>query len=172
MVKIRKRLKIVLLISLLIGRNPSNHLNAKVLPKQNTVLVVNSLRGGSKLLKYPKNFNEQYHILLKKYFPDSKKRVEYERSQHRLFMKVTNKIYLERMYDPNKSVKEVLRSLSRKEYESIKYSRGKGFYAYKRHYRTRPNIYDNRESFLIKMHNKKYRERFLKSLEVDIFDEY
>ena len=61
-------------------------------------------------------------------------------------------------------MKDKMRLLSPQEHDAINYFTGQGFYRSQQDFRTEPNIFDTRESFLIKMHNESNRNRFLKSL--------
>jgi hypothetical protein len=61
--------------------------------------------------------------------------------------------------------------LSPEEQDAINYFTGQVFYRSQQDFRTKPNMFDTRESFLFKMHNESNRNRFLKSLqESDYFD--
>ena len=61
-------------------------------------------------------------------------------------------------------MKDKMRFLFPQEHDAINYFIGQGFYRSKQDFRTEPNIFDTRESFLIKMHNESNRNSFLKSL--------
>lgn len=50
------------------------------------------------------------------------------------------------------------------EQDAIDYFLGRRFYRRYQDSSTKPNIFDNRQSFLIKMHNKEMRMDFLESL--------
>ena len=52
---------------------------------------------------------------------------------------------------------------SEKELDAINYFEGKGFYARYQDSSVAPNIYDTRQSFLLKMHDISSREKFLQS---------
>jgi len=58
-----------------------------------------------------------------------------------------------------------MKLLSPEEHDPINYFTGQGFYRSQQDFRTEPNIFDTRESFLIKMHDESNRNRFLKSLQ-------
>lgn len=62
------------------------------------------------------------------------------------------------------SMKDKMKLLSPQERDAINYFTGQGFYRSQQDFRTKPNIFDTRESFLIKMHDESNRNRFLKSL--------
>jgi hypothetical protein len=49
------------------------------------------------------------------------------------------------------------------EQDAIDYFLGRDFYQTHQDSSVKPNIFDNRQSFLIKMHNKEMRMNFLKS---------
>ncbi len=55
--------------------------------------------------------------------------------------------------------------LSPEEQDAINYFTGQGFYSSQQDFKTKPNIFDTRETFLLKMHNESNRDRFLKSLQ-------
>jgi hypothetical protein len=61
--------------------------------------------------------------------------------------------------------------LSPEEQDAINYFTSQAFYRSQQYFRTKPNMFDIRESFLLKMHDESNRNRFLKSLqESDSFD--
>lgn len=62
------------------------------------------------------------------------------------------------------SMEDKMKLLSPKERDAINYFTGQGFYRSQQDFRTKPNIFDTRESFLVKMHDESNRNRFLKSL--------
>ena len=51
-----------------------------------------------------------------------------------------------------------MKLLSPEEHNSINYFTGQGFYRFPQDFRTEPNIFDTRESFLIKMHDESNRD--------------
>ena len=53
------------------------------------------------------------------------------------------------------------------EKDAIKYFRGEGLYPYHQNFKTVPNIFDARESFLLKMHDESNKNQFLKWLQKD-----
>lgn len=54
-------------------------------------------------------------------------------------------------------------SRTKDEQDAIDYFSGSGFYRREQDPTVKPNIFDNRQSFLIKMHDKEMRMNFLKS---------
>lgn len=61
-------------------------------------------------------------------------------------------------------MKNKMRLLSPEEHDVLNYFTRQGFYRLQQDFRTESNIFDTRESFLIKVHNESDRNRFLKSL--------
>jgi len=61
-------------------------------------------------------------------------------------------------------MKDKVKILSPQESDAIDYFTGQGSYCYLQDFRTEPNIFDTRESLLIKMSDESNRNRFLKSL--------
>ena len=57
-----------------------------------------------------------------------------------------------------------MKVLPLQERDAINYFTDKGFYRSKQDFRTIPNKFDPKESFLIKIHDQANRDRFLKSL--------
>ena len=53
---------------------------------------------------------------------------------------------------------------SPEEKDAIAYFQRTGFYKYYQKIEKRPNIYDTRETFLLKMHNPEIRDNFLNAL--------
>lgn len=159
MTKILKQILIVLLFGVLVGFNLSNNSKPEFNSDKNSITLVNSLRGGGNR-KYPSNFDKNFHRILRKGFPDSKIRVEFEKYQLEFY----NSAYLKLYGSLNLSMKEKMKLLSPKELDAINYFRGQGFYRSQQNFKTEPNRFDTRESFLIKMHNESKRNQFLKSL--------
>ena len=103
-------------------------------------------------------FDLSFHMRLEKYFPDWNTRIIYQGER-------------EKFYDSAmKKRREALRlrtkenwSLTDQEQDAIDYFSGRGFYEEHQDLRKKPNIFDNRQSFLFKMHNKEMRDNFLKS---------
>lgn len=154
-----KRIVIVFLFGLLVGLNLNNSSNPEFNSDENSITLLNSLRGGGNR-KYPSNFDKNFHQILRKGFPDSKRRIEFEKSQLEFYNSARSKLYRA----PTLSMKDKMRLLSPEEHDAINYFTGQGFYRSQQDFRTESNIFDTRESFLIKMHNESNRNRFLKSL--------
>jgi len=53
---------------------------------------------------------------------------------------------------------------TREELDAMDYFHGTGFYKQYQHPKQKPNIFDTRQTFLIKMHNPVLRNNFLNSL--------
>jgi hypothetical protein len=157
--KLLKRIVIVFLFGLLVGLSLNNNSNPEFHSEDNSITLINSLRGGGNR-KYPSNFDKNFHKILRKGFPDSKRRIEFEKSQLEFYNSARSKLYRA----PTLSMKDKMRLLSPEEHDAINYFTGQGFYRSQQDFRTEPNIFDTRESFLIKMHNESNRNRFLKSL--------
>jgi hypothetical protein len=136
-----------------------NYSNSEFNSNDNSIILVNSLRGGGR--KYPRNFDKNFHRILKKGFPDFQRRVEYEEAQLKLYNSARLKLY---RAPYTLTMEDKMKSLTPEERDAINYFTGQGFYRDQQHFKTQPNIFDTRESFLIKMHDEETRNRFLKSL--------
>ena len=149
----------VFLFSILVGLSLNNNSNSEFNSNENSITLVNSLRGGGNR-KYPKNFDKNFHRILRKGFPDSKRRIEFEKSQLEFYKSARSKLYK----TPSMLMKDKMKLLSPQEHNAINYFTGQGSYRSQQDFRTEPNIFDTRESFLIKMHDESNRNKFLKSL--------
>ena len=159
MTRFLKRIVMVFLFGILVGLSLNNNSNSEFNSHENSITLVNSLRGGGNR-KYPRNFDKNFHRILRKGFPDSKRRIEFEKSQLEFYNSACYKLYR----TPTMSMKDKMKLLSPQERDAINYFTGQGFYRSQQDFRTKPNIFDTRESFLIKMHDESNRNRFLKSL--------
>lgn len=157
--KLLERIVIVFLFGLLVGLGLNNNSNPEFHSEDNSITLINSLRGGGNQ-KYPSNFDKNFHKILRKGFTDSKRRIEFEKFQLEFYNSATSKLYRA----PTLSMKDKMRLLYPEERDAINYFIGQSFYRSQQYFRTEPNIFDTRESFLIKMHNESNRNRFLKSL--------
>jgi hypothetical protein len=126
-----------------------------------------SIRGGGfsnkgNRSRKPKNFDANFHRILQKGFPDWERRIEYEKRQRELYESAQKKL---KMSPIGISSSEKLSELfSLEEKDAIAYFQGTGFYAYCQKLEERPNVFDTRETFLLKMHNPEMRENFLNAL--------
>ena len=159
MTRFLKRIVMVFLFGILVGLSLNNNLNSEFNSNENSIIFVNSIRAGGNR-KYPKNFDKNFHRILRKGFPDSKRRIEFEKSQLEFYNSARYKLYK----TPTISMKDKMKLLSPQELDAINYFTGQDFYRSQQDFRTKPNISDTRESFLIKMHDESNRNRFLKSL--------
>ena len=80
MTRLLKRIVIVFLFGLSVGLSLNNNSNSEFNSNENSITFVNSLRGGGNR-KYPSNFDKNFHQILRKGFPNSKIRIEFEKSQ-------------------------------------------------------------------------------------------
>lgn len=120
-----------------------------------------SVRGGASNLnkKKPKNFDANFHRILQKGFPDWEKRIEYEQKQRELYESAQKKLKMNPIV-----ISSSEQLFSTEEKDAIAYFQGTGFYADCQRLEERPNVFDTRETFLLKMHNPKMRENFLNGL--------
>lgn len=119
-----------------------------------------SVRGGAfKFKKKPKNFDANFHRILQKGFPDWERRIEYEQRQRKLYESAQKKLKISTI-----GISSSDKLFSPEEKDAIAYFQGTGFYADCQRLEERPNVFDTRETFLLKMHNPKMRENFLNGL--------
>jgi hypothetical protein len=115
--------------------------------------------GQDENLNIIQKMDPDFHRRLEKYFPDSEERMAYQKSQTEFYksaMRKKNEIIKLRMVDD-------LNFYSEKELDAINYFEGKSLYARCQDPSVAPNIYDTRQSFLLKMHDISSREKFLQS---------
>ncbi len=125
--------------------------------------MVEQLRGGESshsflhFLGKRKNFDIAFHRRLEQHFPDWQERMDYQKRQEEVYKSAMRK---------KKEIKR-LRLLensdfyTKEELDAIAYFKGTGKYAKYQDSRTKPNIFDSRQSFLLKMHDESLRNEFL-----------
>lgn len=123
------------------------------------VLTVNP--GGSQddILNNKKRIDLSFHHRLEQYFPDWDRRMDYQKRQEKFYksaMRKKREIQRLRMLETPKSY-------TKEELDSIDYFQGTGFYKKHQDPKVKPNIFDTRQSFLLKMHDDKLRNEFLDS---------
>ena len=102
--------------------------------------------------------NIKTHRQLEKYFPDWKERIDYQKDRERVYQSAMRK----RRESARLRLKEDF-ALTKDEKDAIDYFSGRGFYAPHQDPSVPPNIFDTRESFIIKMQNPEMQLKFLKS---------
>ena len=120
-------------------------------------VVVVQFRGGGS--SDSQKMDSDLHRRLEKYFPDWEERMNYQEKQAEFYKSAIRKkreIIKLRMIDDSSLYSE-------KELDSINYFEGKGYYGRCQDPSVAPNIFDTRQSFLLKMHDTSAREKFLKS---------
>lgn len=177
-IKIRKTMKLIQFIfcSIFIGFNEiikfsikkpmialllilSFWVNSLPLPDENIVRnnSVTLIVDGEK-----RKFDLAFHIRLERYFPDWNTRITYQQEREELYKSAMRK---RREALKIRSKENLI--LTEQEQDAIDYFAGKDFYKEQQDLRKNPNIFDSRQSFLFKMHNKKMRDNFLKSYNQD-----
>lgn len=92
--------------------------------------------------------------------PDWEARMDYQKKQEKFYKSAIKKqTELKRL-----RIKDTSGFYTKKEENAINYFHGKGFYAKQQDPNVKPNIFDTRQSFLIKMHNPVMRKNFINSL--------
>ena len=115
--------------------------------------------GSSDRIGIVRKMDSDLHRRLERHFPDWEERMTYQEKQAEFYKSVMRKkreIIKLRMTDDSSLYSE-------KELDSINYFKGKGYYARCQDPSAAPNIFDTRQSFLLKMHDTTAREKFLKS---------
>ena len=97
------------------------------------------------------------HRRLERFFPDWEERIAYQKNREKVYKGAMRKR------------REVLRlgqkenfDRTKDEQDAIDYFSGRALYKEHQDLRIKPNIFDSRQSFLFKMHNKEMRDNFLK----------
>ena len=97
---------------------------------------------------------------MEQHFPDWNERMNYQKKQEKFYKSAIKR---------KKELKR-LRVLDKKSYytneelDAMDYFQGTGFYAKQQDPKVKQNIFDTRQSFLLKMHDDKLRDEFLDSL--------
>jgi hypothetical protein len=115
--------------------------------------------GSSNKIGIGQKLDLDLHRRLERYFPDWEERMAYQEKQAKFYksaMRKKKEIIKLRMIDDSSLYSE-------KEFDSINYFEGKGYYARCQDPSVAPNIFDTRQSLLLKMHDTSAREKFLKS---------
>jgi hypothetical protein len=121
-------------------------------------------RSGSFVLKTGlgkrKKFNIVFHRRLEKYFPDWEKRIDYQKKQEKFYKSSQKK----RRELKKLRIKERPNVYTKEELDAISYFQGTGIYIRYQDPKTKPNIFDTRQTYLLKMHDPVLRNNFLNSL--------
>lgn len=104
-----------------------------------------------------KKYNIVFHRRLEIYFPDWGERMAYQETQEKFYKSAQKK----RRELKKLRIKETRNFYSKEELNAISYFQGTGFYQKQQDPEVKPNIFDTRQSFLIKMHNPILRNEFL-----------
>ena len=120
-------------------------------------VVIEQVRGGGR--ENSEKFDLDFHRQLEQYFPDWAGRMDYQKKQEKFFKSAMRKkrelIRLRMIEDPKFYTQEEL--------DARDYFQGNGIYAKYQDKREKYNIFDTRQSFLLKMHDDKLRNDFLNS---------
>ena len=111
-------------------------------------------------LEKRKKFDLDFQRQLKQHFPDWKARIDYQKKQeefYKLAMKRRKELQRIRMIDKKSYY-------TKEELDAMDYFQGNGIYAKYQDKRETYNIFDTRQSFLLKMYNDKLRNDFLNNL--------
>ena len=106
-----------------------------------------------------KKFDIVFHRRLEQCFPDWKERIDYQKKQEEFYKLAIKK---------SKKLKRV-GALPKKSYytmeelDAMDYFHGTGFYQQHQDPEVKPNIFDTRQTFLLKMHDPVLRNNFLNS---------
>ena len=103
-------------------------------------------------------------ILYNNLFPDWPERVAYERKREKHYKSGLAKIKEQKKYVHNLDYERSLKLLTDEEKDALDYYREEGFYKEHQDLKTSPNVFDSRQSFLLKMENIEMRTKFLKTL--------
>lgn len=123
------------------------------------------IRGGNKdssgdnFLWQRKKYDMKFHRHLEEYFPDWRNRMKYESYQFKFYESGMKKL----RETPRLGIAYPEKVLSFQEKDAIDYFKGPGSYEKYQRPRVKPNIFDTRRSFLVKMHDPKLRRDFLNS---------
>ena len=125
-------------------------------PLSQSHVVIEQVRGGGK----EKKFDLDFHRQLEQHFPDWTERMDYQKKQEKLFkLAIRKKREMKRL-----KIKDDSKFYTKEELDAMDYFQGNGIYAKYQDTREKNNIFDTRQSFLLKMHDDKLRNNFLNNL--------
>ena len=103
-----------------------------------------------------KKFDIDFHRQLEQYFPDWGERMNYQKKQEKFFkLAMRKKREMTRL-----RMKEDPKFYTKEELDARDYFQGNGIYDKYQDKREKYNIFDTRQSFLLKMHDDKLRNDF------------
>jgi len=132
-----------------------------------TEQTISNIRSGSEPTKKiviiqtnlgKRKINIVTHRRLEKFFPDWEGRIAYQKNREKVY-----KAAMIRRREALRLRKKEDFGRTKDEQDAIDYFLGTYFYQIYQSPIVKPNIFDNRQSFLIKMHDKEMRMNFLKS---------
>lgn len=133
------------------------------LSHQSHVVIEQVRGGGMENFLFPKKeekFDLEFHRHLEQNFPDWPERMEYQKKQEKFLRSAMRRkremLRLRMIQTPKTYTKE--------EEDAMDYFQGNGMYAEYQDEKKQYNIFDTRQSFLLKMHNDELRNRFLNNL--------
>lgn len=100
-------------------------------------------------------------ILLENLFPDWPERIAYQKKQEKFYKSAQAKLRECRRL--RRDDKSLVRLLTVQEKDALDYFNGTGFYKEHQNPKTLPNVFDTRQSFLLKMDDRQMRKYFLNS---------
>lgn len=132
-------------------------------PLIQTPVVIEQLRGGGQ-----KKFNLAFHRQLEQHFPDWPGRMDYQKKQADFYKSAMRKKRELKRYGIldynsryNYKAPQPRTLYTAEELDSMDYFQGTGPYAKYQNRKVKPNMFDTRQSFLLKMHDDKLRNDFL-----------
>lgn len=111
--------------------------------------------------KNKKKFDLALHIKLEEKLPDWDGRVNYQKKQEKFYESAMKK------QAELRRLRVGLRTTpyyTKEELDAISYFKGTGFYAKQQNPKMKPNIFDTRETLLLKMQDKTVRKKYIESL--------
>lgn len=123
--------------------------------KTNEPIKVLGISYGGK--QKPKNFDIKRHRELERTLPDWKERLDWQEGRVKAY-----ETYLQRKREYQRfGTPEFLQHYTPNQLDAIDYFRGTGTYAFHQDLNQPPNIFDSRQSLVLKMHNNEVRTKFL-----------
>lgn len=110
-------------------------------------------------LKKREKFDSAFHRKLKMHFPDWEERIAFQSKQEEFYLQAVKR------KRESQKLRLIKVSYTKQELDAIAYFHGIGFYKKQQNPKVRPNIFDTRKSFLLKMHNPVLRHEFLNSFQ-------
>ena len=127
--------------------------------RQRALIIYGGENKHALVLEKGKKFDLAFHHRLEQHFPDWENRMNYQKKQEKFYKSAMKKeSELKRL-----RIKDTSKFYTKRELDAIDYFYGTGWYKKQQDPSMKPNVFDTRQSFLLKMHDQTRLIEFLDS---------